>query len=110
LSTKDLTPSFPSFFFFFQLIERLDATGIANARMNTPEEVWEHPQLKARNRWREMDLPAGPLATLLLPVTMPDFEARMDAVPGLGEHTERILGELGYSSGDIAALREAGVV
>jgi itaconate CoA-transferase len=93
-----------------QLIERLDRSGIANARINSPDEVWEHPQLTARNRWREMDSPAGPLASLLPPVTMPDFEARLDRVPGLGEHTERILGEFGYSSGEIAALRQAGVV
>jgi itaconate CoA-transferase len=93
-----------------QLIERLDASGIANARMNTPDEVWEHPQLKARNRWREMDSPTGPLAMLLPPVTMPDFEARIDAVPALGEHTQSILAELGYNSRDITALREAGVV
>jgi itaconate CoA-transferase len=93
-----------------QLIERLDASGIANARMNTPDEVWEHPQLKGRERWRQMDSPVGLLATLLPPVTMPDFEARIDAVPALGEHTERILSELGYSSGDIVALRKAGVV
>src|SRR5919106_1995329 len=46
-----------------QVIERLDAAGIANARINSPDEVWEHPQLKARNRWREMDSPAGRLAT-----------------------------------------------
>jgi itaconate CoA-transferase len=93
-----------------QLIERLDASGIANARMNTLDEVWEHPQLKARDRWRETDSPVGLLATLLPPVTMPDFEARIDAVPALGEHTERILSEFGYSSGDIVALRKAGVV
>jgi itaconate CoA-transferase len=93
-----------------KLIERLDAAGIANARINSPDEVWEHPQLKARNRWREMESPAGRLATLLPPVTMPDFAARLDPVPGLGEHTERILEEFGYSSGDIAALRQAGVV
>jgi itaconate CoA-transferase len=93
-----------------QLIERLEASDIANARMNTPGEVWEHPQLKARKRWREMDSPVGLLATLLPPVTMADVEARMDALPALGEHTERILGELGYSSGDITALRQAGVV
>jgi itaconate CoA-transferase len=93
-----------------QLIERLDASGIANARMNTPDEVWEHPQLKARARWREMDSPVGLLATLLPPVSTPDFEARIDAVPALGEHTERILSEFGYTSGDIVALRKAGVV
>jgi itaconate CoA-transferase len=93
-----------------QLLERLEASDIANALMNTPGEVWEHPQLKARKRWREMDSPVGLLATLLPPVTMPDVEARMDALPALGDHTERILGELGYSSGDITALRQAGVV
>ena len=93
-----------------QLIERLDASGIANARMNTPDEVWEHPQLKARDRWRRMGSPVGPLETLLPPVTMPDFEARIDAVPVLGEHTEHILSELGYTSGDIVVLRKARVV
>jgi itaconate CoA-transferase len=93
-----------------QVIERLDASGIANARINTPDEVWEHPQLKARDRWREMDSPVGLLATLLPAVTMPDFGARIDAVPALGEHTERILSELGYTSGDIVALQKAGVV
>jgi len=93
-----------------QLIERLDASGIANARMNTPDEVWEHPQLKGRDRWREMDSPVGLLAMLLPPVTMPGFESRIDAVPALGEHTEHILSGFGYTSGDIVALRRAGVV
>ena len=93
-----------------QVIERLDASGIANARINTPDEVWEHPQMKNRDRWREMDSPVGLLATWLPPVTMPDFEARIDPVPALGEHTERILSELSYSSEDIVALRAAGVV
>jgi itaconate CoA-transferase len=78
--------------------------------MNTPDEVWEHPQLKARGRWREMKSPVGVLATLLPPATMPDFEPRIDAVPALGEHTERILSELGYANGDIIQLQEAGVV
>ena len=93
-----------------QLIGRLDASGIANARINSPDEVWEHPQLKARNRWREMDSPVGPLATLLPPATMPDFEARLDKIPALGEHTEPILAELGYSSEDIVELRKTGAV
>ena len=93
-----------------QVIERLDGSGIANARINTPDEVWEHPQMKSRDRWREMDSPVGLLATWLPPVTMPDFEARIDPVPVLGEHTKCILSELGYGSEDIVALQAAGVV
>ena len=92
------------------VVAKLDAAGIANARINAPEEVWNHPQLRARDRWREMDSPVGPLPATLPPATFASFEARMDAVPAIGEHTERILGELGYSGPDIAALRAAGTI
>jgi len=47
---------------------------------------------------------------LLPPLTMSDFEARIDRVPTLGEHAERILSELGYSNAEIVALRQAGVI
>jgi len=93
-----------------QLVERLDSSGIANSRMNSPDQVWEHPQLKARNRWRQMDSPVGPLATLLPPATIPDFEARLEKIPALGEHTDLILAEFGYSSADIVELRKAGAI
>ena len=77
--------------------------------MNGPEEVWEHLQLKACNRWRD-GFAVDRLAMLLPPMTRPDYEARISAVPASGEHSERIFGGLGQSRGDIAALREAGVV
>jgi len=93
-----------------QVVEKLDAAGIANARVNTPEEVWQHPQLKARNRWRETGSPVGPLPTLLPPVTMPDFEARLDPIPAVGEHSDRILAEIGYDAAGIAELRAGGAV
>jgi itaconate CoA-transferase len=93
-----------------EVVAKLDAADIANARINTPQEVWEHPQLKARNRWREVGSPAGPLPVLLPPVTMPGFEARLDPVPAIGEHTDRVLAELGYGAGEIAALRTAKAV
>ena len=93
-----------------QVVAKLDAADIANARINTPEEVWAHPQLKARNRWREVGSPAGPLPTLLPPVTMPGFEARLDPVPAIGEHTDRVLAGLGYSAAEIATLRAANAV
>jgi itaconate CoA-transferase len=88
-----------------QVVERLDQAQIANARMNEIEEVWAHPQLKARNRWRETATPAGPLPALLPPGTIDTFEPRMDAVPALSEHTDAILGELGYIQADIERLR-----
>ena len=90
-----------------QVVAKLDAADIANARINTPEEVWRHPQLQARNRWREVGSPAGPLPVLLPPVTMSGFEARLDPIPAIGEHTDRVLAELGYGAAEIAALRAA---
>ena len=93
-----------------ELIGRLDAAGIANARINDPEEVWRHPQFEARARWREFGSPVGTLPGLLPPATLSGSEARMDAVPQVGEHSDAILGELGYGAGEIAALRDAGAV
>jgi itaconate CoA-transferase len=93
-----------------EVVAKLDAADIANARINTPQEVWDHPQLKARNRWREVGSPAGPLPVLLPPVTMPEFEARLDPVPAVGEHTASILASIGYSTAEIAELRCAAAV
>lgn len=67
-----------------QVIARLDRAQIANARMNEMQEFWDHPQLQARGRWREVDSPVGPLKALLPPVTMRDLEPRIDPIPALG--------------------------
>jgi itaconate CoA-transferase len=85
-----------------QVIARLENAHIANARMNDMHDLWAHPQLQARDRWVEVDSPAGPVPALLPPGMN---AARMDAVPALGEHTESILSELGYNSHDIARFR-----
>ena len=88
-----------------QLVARLDAAGIANAHVNTPEEVWKHPQLKDRHRWRDVGSPVGEIPALIPPATISGLEARMDPIPEIGEHTERILIELGFSSEEIASLK-----
>lgn len=93
-----------------QVLERLDVAQIANAQLNTMHDVWEHPQLKARQRWREVDTAVGQVPALLPPGSWSEGEPRMDAVPALGQHTDAILGQLGYSAADIAELRAAGAI
>lgn len=85
--------------------QRLDGARIANARMNDMAGLWAHPQLKARERWQEVDSPAGPVPALLPPGRNPAFDYRMDAVPRLGEHTDAILRALGRSDAEIKRLR-----
>ena len=86
--------------------ERLEAAGIANARVNDMKDLWEHPQLRARGRWREVSTSAGLVPALLPPGNSSAFDARMDAVPALGEHTDAILGELGWTQEQIGELRQ----
>ena len=91
-----------------QVLARLDDAQIANAQVNSMDEVWQHPQLAARGRWRDIGSPAGTLPALLPPGSWDDGDGpRMDAVPALGEHTDTILAELGLDSAAIAALRAA---
>ena len=90
-----------------QVIARLDDAQIANAHMNDMHDLWEHAQLKARNRWTEVATPAGPVPALL-PPGMPNgadgYAPRMDPVPALGQHTDAILAGLGFDAERIARL------
>ena len=93
-----------------QVVEKLDAAQIANARMNTVDEFLQHPQLVERGKWQDVASPAGPLRALVPPFGFDDMEPKMGPIPGLGEHTDAILGELGYDRDTIAAWRQAGIV
>jgi len=93
-----------------QVVTKLDAAGIANGRLNEPGDVWEHVQFRDRDRWREVNTPNGPVRALLPPFTFTDAEAAMGDVPALGQHTDTVLGELGYAPAEIDALHRAGAV
>ncbi|MDH1426860.1 CoA transferase [Comamonas aquatica] len=87
-----------------QVVERLEAAGIANARVNDMADLWQHPQLQARQRWRTVGTPAGEAPALLPPGVNSAFDYRMDPIPAVGQHNASILAELGWSAEQIAAL------
>ena len=93
-----------------QIVERLDAAQIGNARMNDMREVWDHAQLAARKRWAEVDTPVGKIRAMRPPGMPKDFDPRMDPIPAIGQHTEAILGELGYDAVAIEGLRKGEVI
>ena len=86
------------------VVGRLEQADIANARLNSMQEFWDHPQLEARGRWASVGTPAGDIDALKPPFNLDGFEPRMDRVPALGEHTQAILEELGYGPADVARL------
>ena len=93
-----------------EVVARLDAADIANARLNDMGQFWHHPQLEARGRWAKVGSPAGEIDALKPPFNLDGMEPRMDAVPGVGQHSRAVLAELGYSETDIAGLAAGGAI
>ncbi|WP_135553958.1 CaiB/BaiF CoA transferase family protein [Paenibacillus cymbidii] len=92
------------------IVELLNEAQIANARLHTMREFADHPQLAARNRWREVDSPVGPVKALLPPATLDGWDVAMKPIPGVGEHTEALLQEFGFPLRTIEAWRAKGIV
>ncbi|KVQ70947.1 CoA-transferase [Burkholderia ubonensis] len=88
-----------------ELTARLDAAGIANAHLNDMQEVWTHPQLAARNRWASVSTEKGLVPVLLPPGADASSPPALRAVPSLGEHTDAILAELGFTGSQIRQMR-----
>jgi itaconate CoA-transferase len=88
----------------------LDQAGIANGRLNQPMDAWNHEQFAARDRWREINTAAGPVRGLLPPFIFTDQEAATGDVPSVGQHTDAVLTEIGFSTERIAAMRAARAV
>ena len=93
-----------------QLIARLEKAQIANAHLNDMAGLWKHEQLKARNRWTEVDTPNGSISALLPPGLNDSYDYRMDPIPSVGQHTDAILKELGMSESEIASMRANGAI
>ena len=93
-----------------QVIAKLEKAQIANARLNDMKGLWNHQQLKERERWVNVDTPAGSIPALLPPGLNNAYDYRMDPIPSVGEHTDAILKELGLTDTDIANMRTSGAI
>ena len=93
-----------------EVVRRLEAADVPFGSLNEVAEFVAHPQLAARDRWRDVDSPAGPLRAIVPPFDLEGVSPPMGAIPDVGDHTDEILGELGYDAGEISHLHETGAV
>jgi itaconate CoA-transferase len=93
-----------------EVVSRLESAQIANARVNEMKDVWNHEQLQARGRWTSVQTPAGEIPALLPPGKSSAFNPAIRAIPEVGEHSDALLAELGYSASDISQMRASGVI
>ena len=93
-----------------EITRRLEAADIPYGDLNEVDEFVDHPQLAARDRWREVASPAGPLQAIVPPINLEGFPGRMDPIPAVGEHTDEVLRELGYDDVELAILKSSGTV
>jgi itaconate CoA-transferase len=92
-----------------EVVRRLEAADIPFGSVNEVAEFVEHPQLAARDRWREVASPVGALRAIVPPIDLEGMLPRMDAIPDVGQQTDEILGELRYSPEEIDRMRSVGV-
>jgi crotonobetainyl-CoA:carnitine CoA-transferase CaiB-like acyl-CoA transferase len=93
-------------------LQLFEAGGAIAAPVNTPVEAAEHPQVIANDYVVDIDHPdEGPIKVFGLPVKLHKTPGRVGIAPKLGEHTDRILAELGgYSAEEISQLRQEEVI
>lgn len=92
------------------VVRRLEAADIPFGSLNSVAEFVEHPQLIARERWREINTPVGPIETLLPPFDLEGAPAQMGDIPEVGQHTDEVLAEAGYSAAEIRELQASGTI
>ncbi len=92
-------------------IEIFNEAGVPCGAVNTIPEVLEHPQLKHRKTVVDVEYPGlGKIKLFNNPVKFSEFDIEVKRPPRLGEHTEEVLKEFGYSSDEIESLKKEGII
>jgi itaconate CoA-transferase len=91
-------------------LQRLRDAELPHGKLNGIGEVLAHPQAIARKMIREMESPVGTVPVIGSPLRLSDSPARFDPIPALGQDTEAILKELGYTSAEIEDFRRDHVI
>jgi formyl-CoA transferase len=77
-----------------EMRRRLAAARIAVSSVHDPLSLWEHDQLRARDRFVTTELPTGSFDTYRSPFNIDGAEGAAPKVPALGEHDPELLAEL----------------
>ncbi|MBT2658447.1 CoA transferase [Bacillus sp. ISL-18] len=95
-----------------EIIERLQRAGVPGGPIHNLTQVLAHPQIQSRGMIQEVEHPTiGMLKMLGIPIKLSDTPGSVrKAPPLLGEDTDEVLSQLGYTSSGIAALREKGAI
>ena len=93
-------------------VETLNAAGVPCGPVNTIEKVFQDPQILAQDMVIDVPHPGHGIVRMLgFPMKLSETPCRVRRpAPGLGEHSDSILAELGYTGAERAAFRAAGVI
>jgi formyl-CoA transferase len=95
----------------FEAMDILNEFDIPCGPILSMKEIAEEPSLRATGTVVEVDHPErGKYLTVGNPIKMSDSITEVTRSPLLGEHTEEVLTQLGYSSAEIGSLRESKVI
>ncbi|MDL5360960.1 CaiB/BaiF CoA-transferase family protein [Halalkalicoccus sp. NIPERK01] len=94
-----------------EALSRLAAHDVPARAVNDMADVFSHPQIEARGMAREVEGPAGTIEMPGSPMFLSETPTSIRRhPPELGEHTEAVLRETGYSAVEIDRFRDAGVI
>jgi crotonobetainyl-CoA:carnitine CoA-transferase CaiB-like acyl-CoA transferase len=91
-------------------LARLEQSRLPYGEVRNIAQVAAHPQVAAREMVHEVNSPVGRIPVTSSPLRLSDSPSRFDPIPALGEHTESILRELGYTGEEVQKLRDEKVI